>query len=70
MGRSKKFKYNVLMAYKNGDYTVNEIYKKYGISKQSIKKWDKQISTIWKRRFETFHTSAEPIVPLTTFPLL
>jgi transposase len=42
MGYSREFKYNVLSTYENGDYTIYELCKKFGISKTSFKKWVKQ----------------------------
>jgi transposase len=42
MGHSKEFKYKVLSTYENGNFTVKELCKKFGISKTSFKKWVKQ----------------------------
>jgi transposase-like protein len=58
MGHSKEFKYKVLFTYENGDYSVRELCKKFGISKISFKKWMNQFqkegheglrpSRVWK----------------------
>ncbi|WP_425590752.1 transposase, partial [Fictibacillus phosphorivorans] len=39
MGHSKEFKYKVLSTYENGNITVKELCEKFGISKNSFKKW-------------------------------
>nr|WP_246625298.1 helix-turn-helix domain-containing protein [Fictibacillus nanhaiensis] len=42
MGYSKEFKYNVLLTYEHGNYSVRALCKEFGISKNSLKKWMNQ----------------------------
>jgi transposase len=39
---SKEFKYEVLLAYENRDYTIKELCSKFQISKSSLKEWTEQ----------------------------
>jgi transposase len=42
MPYSQEFKYDVLIAYENGNYTVNEVCEMFRISKYSFRKWVEQ----------------------------